>query len=213
VKLANGKSLAADAVLVTLGRTPYTDGLNLEAAGLTLGEKGEIAVDDACRTDVKHIYAIGDVTRQIMLAHYASAQGLVAAAHAAGERVAMHESVVPSAIFTVPEIASVGLTEAQAKETGRNVRAVKFPFMALGRAQASGEPEGFVKIVADADTEEILGVAMIGPEVTELIAEAVMAMRLEATVAELAETIHAHPTFPEALMEASELWLGKAIHI
>jgi dihydrolipoamide dehydrogenase len=162
---------------------------------------------------VKHVYAVGDVTGQILLAHYASARGLAAAAHAAGRRTVHRKPVVPAAIFTVPEIATVGLSEAEAVEAGRAVRAVKFPFLALGRAQAMGEAEGFVKIVADEETREILGVAMIGPEVTELVAEAALAMRLEATVDEMAETIHAHPTYPEALMEAAELWLGQAIHI
>jgi dihydrolipoamide dehydrogenase len=213
VTLEGGETLDADRVLVTLGRRPYTEGLNLPAAGLAAGEKGEIPVDADGLTAVRHVYAVGDVTGEILLAHYASARGLAAAAHAAGHRVPHRRAVVPAAIFTLPEIATVGLTEAQAAETGRAVRAVKFPFMALGRAQAMDEAEGFVKIVADEETQEILGVAMIGPEVTELIAEAALAMQLEATVEELAETIHAHPTYPEALMEAAELWGGRAIHV
>jgi dihydrolipoamide dehydrogenase len=161
---------------------------------------------------VPSIYAIGDVTGKMMLAHAASKQGLIAAEHMAGHNAVMNYRVVPAAVFTHPEVSSVGLSEAQAKEQGVKVKTAKFPFQALGKALVLGEPAGFVKIVADETTGEVLGVHMIGPHVSDLIAEAALAMRLEATVRDIAYTIHTHPTLPEAMGECAEGWLGHAIH-
>jgi dihydrolipoamide dehydrogenase len=159
------------------------------------------------------VFAIGDVAGQPMLAHKGSREGLVAAGVIAGKAEAYDARCVPAVIFTAPEIASVGLTEEQAKESGRETKVGKFPFGASGRAMALLETEGFVKVVADAATDEVLGVHMVGPEVTELIAEAALAIEMGATSEDLARTIHAHPTLPEALMEAAEAVHGVAVHI
>lgn len=206
------KETLADKVLVCVGRTPDTASLHLEAAGVA-AERGRIVTDEECKTNVPGIYAIGDVNGKCLLAHAASAQGVFVAEAIAGHASGMDITTVPSCIYTRPEIASVGLTEAQAKDKGLDVKIGKFPFRANGKALAMGETDGFVKIVADAGYHEILGVHIIGPRATDMIAEAVLAIRMECTATELAGTIHAHPTLSEAVMEAAEDVLGEAIHM
>jgi dihydrolipoamide dehydrogenase len=165
------------------------------------------------QTKVPNVYAVGDVAGQPMLAHKGSKEGLVAAAVIAGQAEEYDAKCVPAVIFTSPEMASVGLTEAQAAEQGLEVKSGSFPFAASGRAMSLMETDGFVKVVADAKTDEVLGVHMVGPEVTELIAEAALAIELGATAEDMARTIHAHPTLPEAMMEAAEAVHGAAVHI
>jgi dihydrolipoamide dehydrogenase len=206
-------TIECDQILSTVGRRPYSAGLQLEKAGLAVDPKGFLAVDAQMRTKVKHIYAIGDLAGQPMLAHKGSKEGLVAAAVIAGQNEAYDARCVPAVIFTSPEMASVGLTEDQCKEKGLAFKAGSFPFAASGRAMSLMETEGFVKIITDAKTDEILGVHMVGPEVTELIAEAALAIEMGATAEDVARTIHAHPTLPEAMMEAAEAVHGMAVHI
>jgi dihydrolipoamide dehydrogenase len=209
-----GETLGADYLLAAVGRAPMTAGLSPAAAGLTLDPHGFLRVDDACRTGVPGVYAIGDVTGRIQLAHMASAMGLAAADHATGDaRARFRDDLVPNCIFTAPEIGTLGLTAEQCREQGREVRTGKFPFAALGKAMAIGETAGFVKIIADAKTDHILGIHIIGPHATDLIAEAVPALSLEITARELARAIHAHPTLGEAVMEAAHAVHGAAIHL
>jgi dihydrolipoamide dehydrogenase len=202
-----------DRVLVSVGRRPNTQGLGLENTGVKLNEKGFIQVDAQLRTSVPHIFAIGDVTSGPLLAHKASKEGLVAAAVMSGENEVLDYRALPAAVFTDPEIATVGLTETEAEAEGYKVRVGKFPFQASGRALSMNESEGMVKLVADAVTDQVLGVHMVGPDVSELIAEAALAIEMGATAEDLALTIHTHPTLPETLMEAAEAVHGKAIHI
>jgi dihydrolipoamide dehydrogenase len=214
IKTKKGEdTIECDQILSTVGRKPYSAGLGLEKAGLAVDDKGFLAVDAQRRTKVQNIYAIGDIAGQPMLAHKGSREGLVAAAVIAGQPEAYDVRCVPAVIFTAPEMASVGLTEEQCKEQGREVRTGQFPFAASGRAMSLMETEGFVKIVADAKTDELLGVHMVGPEVTELIAEAALAIEMGATAEDVARTIHAHPTLPEAMMEAAESVHKMAVHI
>ena len=205
--------LECDQILSTVGRRPYSDGLGLEAAGLATDAGGFLSVDERMRTSVSNIYAIGDIAGQPMLAHKGSKEGQVAAAVIAGKAEVYDARCVPAVIFTAPEMASVGLTEEQCKERGIEFRTGRFPFAASGRAMSLMETDGFVKVVADAETDEVLGVHMVGPEVTELIAEATLAIELGATAEDIARTIHAHPTLPEAMMEAAEAVHGAAVHI
>lgn len=205
--------LEVDKVLVAVGRKPNSKGLGLEKAGVKTDERGFIIVDQQLRTSVEHIFAIGDVTSAPLLAHKASKEGLVAADVITGRNEILDYRALPSAIFTDPEIAVVGLTEEEAAAQGYQVRVGKFPFQASGRALSMNEPEGMVKMVVDAETDQILGVHMIGPEVSELIAEPALGIELGATAEDLALTIHTHPTLPESLMEAAEAVHGKAIHI
>ena len=207
------KSIECDQILSTVGRRPYSEGLGLDKVGLVPDKRGFLAVDNKQRTSVPNIYAIGDIAGQPMLAHKGSKEGLVAAGVIAGKDEVFDSRCIPAVIFTAPEVASVGLTEDQCKEKGIEVKVGKFPFAASGRAMSLMETDGFVKVVADAKTDEVLGVHMVGPEVTELIAEAALAIELGATAEDLARTIHAHPTLPEALMEAAESVHGMAIHI
>jgi dihydrolipoamide dehydrogenase len=165
------------------------------------------------RTKVANIYAIGDIAGQPMLAHKGSKEGLVAAGVIAGHKEEYDARCVPAVIFTAPEMASVGLTEDQCKEKGLSYKTGSFPFAASGRAMSLMDTEGFVKVIADAKTDQVLGVHMVGPEVTELIAEAALAIELGATAEDIARTIHAHPTLPEAMMEAAESVHGMAVHI
>ena len=202
-----------DQIISTVGRKPHTDGLALDAIGLTTDERGFLTVDERMQTKVPHVYAIGDVAGQPMLAHKGSKEGLVAAAVIAGQSEEYDAKCVPAVIFTSPEMASVGLSEVEAEEGGREVKTGSFPFAASGRAMSLMETDGFVKVVADAKTDELLGVHMVGPEVTELIAEAALAIELGATAEDIARTIHAHPTLPEAMMEAAEAVHGAAVHI
>ena len=204
--------LKADMLLSAIGRKPVTEGLNLANAGVKVTERGFIEADDCCRTNVATIFAIGDVTGKIQLAHYATAQGLAAAENAVSQKPRKHDTVVPNVIFTSPEVGTVGLSEADAKKEGRAVKTGKFRFAGLGKALAVGETTGFVKWIADAATGQLLGAAAVGPHATELIAEATLAVRVELTVQELGRTIHAHPTFSEAWMETAHAVHGAAIH-
>jgi dihydrolipoamide dehydrogenase len=212
---AGGKveTFACDVILSTVGRRPNSAGFGLESLGVRI-EKGFVQVDAQRRTNVPGVYAIGDVAGQPMLAHKGSHEGLVAAAAIAGDKgAAFDPACIPAVIFTDPEIASVGLTADEARARGFEPVEGRFPFAASGRALAIDEPDGWVKVVADAKSDRLLGVHMIGPEVTELIAEAALAIELGATAGDLAQTIHAHPTLPEALMEAAEAVHGMAVHI
>ena len=210
---AGDATVKAKAMLVCVGRRPVTQGLNLDAAGLQTDEMGLIPVNEKCRTKAPGIYAVGDVTGMIQLAHRASAMGICAANNAAGRADTHSDCLVPSCIFTSPEIGAVGLTQEQAEEDGMDVRIGKFPFAALGKAQAVQETAGFCKIIADADTDQVLGVHIVGPHATDIVAEAAAAMTLEITAAELARTIHAHPTLAEAVMEAAHAVHGQCIHM
>ncbi|MFF2083263.1 dihydrolipoyl dehydrogenase [Nocardia sp. NPDC058176] len=205
--------LAADVVLVGVGRKPNTGQLGLDIAGIATDTRGFIEVDDRLRTGVEHVSAIGDVTGRALLAHVASHQGLTAADVIAGHDARIDYSVIPAATFTHPEMASVGLTEAAALAAGHQVTVAKFPFAALGRARTFGETEGFVKIVAGRTHGEVLGVHIIGPSASDLIAEGALAISLEATLDELADTIHAHPTLGEIGMETAMAGLGLPVHI
>jgi dihydrolipoamide dehydrogenase len=212
------QKLSADLLLVATGRGPVTTGLGAEELGITM-EKGYIRVDSMYRTNVPHVSAIGDVITvdgapHPQLAHVSSAEGILVAERLAGKDVKpLNYDHVPGCTYCDPEIGSVGLTEAEAKSRGYDVRVGSFPFGVLGRAKMAGETEGFVKIVADKKYDEVLGVHMIGPRSTELVAEAVLALRLECTVEELVKTIHAHPTFSEAVGEAAHATHGAAIHM
>jgi len=202
-----------DLVLVGIGRKFHSDVVTKAGSlGVKVGNRGEILVDERMETNVKGVYAIGDVTGKTMLAHGGSAEGLVAAENATGGNATMDYRVVPDCTFTSPEVARVGLTEEQARATGVDVKVGRFSFMAIGRAHAIGETDGLVKIVGDAKTDEVLGVHIMGHEAGELIASAAVAMKMEATVAEIAHTIHTHPTLSEAVMEAAEDYLGMGIH-
>ena len=203
-----------DAVLSSVGRAPNGKGLGLEEIGVAVDESGFIAVDTQRRTNVPSVLAIGDVTGQPMLAHKGSAEGLVAAAAIAGDKGAAFDPAgIPLVVFTDPEIAAVGLTEDEAREQGFDPVVGKFPFRASGRALSLGEIDGWTKVIADRGTDKVLGVQMVGPEVTELIAEATLALEMGATAKDLAMTIHAHPTLPETLMEAAEDVHRMAVHI
>ena len=202
----------ADKVLVCIGRQPDTDSLHLDKAGVKT-ERGAVIVDEEFRTNVPGIWCIGDANAKCMLAHAASAQGVAVAERLAGKKSGIRTDLVPSCIYTDPEIASVGITEDQAKEAGINYRVGRFPFRGNGRSLILGKGSGFVKIIGDTKYGEILGVHIIGPYATELIAECAAAMHLEACVEDLAETIHAHPTVSESIMEAAENFLGGAIHM
>src|SRR2546425_683749 len=206
--------LEAEMLLVAVGRMPFTQGLGLEGTKIKV-EKGFIQVDEYQQTGEKGVYAIGDVVPTPLLAHLASKEGIVAVEHMAGQKDVrpINLRLVPNCTYCDPEIASVGLTEAKAREEGYEVRVGKFPFSASGKARILGEEEGFVKIVSEKKYDEILGVHIIGPHATELIAEACVAMQLESTAEELGNTMHAHPTVSEAVMEAAEGVHGKTIHI
>jgi dihydrolipoamide dehydrogenase len=212
------QKMQADYLLVATGRGPLTSGLGAEEAGLTM-DRGYIVVDDQFRTNVPGISAVGDVISfgkpgHLQLAHLSTAEGVLVAERLAGQQTQpLNYDQVPKCTFCDPEIGSVGLTEAQAKERGYDVRTGSFPFGVLGRARISGETEGFVKIVAEKTYDEVLGVHIIGPRATELVAEATLALRLECTVEELIRTIHAHPTMSEAMGEAAHATHGAAIHI
>lgn len=205
------QTVDAEVVMIATGRWPNTNGLGLEKIGIEL-ERRSIPVDEQLRTKVRGVYAIGDVTPVPMLAHVASRGGEVAAEVIAGHKSKIDYHVIPSCVYTSPEVAWVGLTEAQARERHGEVNVGKFPFRALGRALTSGHRDGFVKVIAEPKYGEILGVHMIGSHVTDLIAEAVMAMSTEATVEEVFHAVHAHPTLPEAFLEATLDSWHRAIH-
>jgi dihydrolipoamide dehydrogenase len=201
-----------DKILLTVGRRPNTEGIGLEDVGVKLDDHGFVETDASLRTSVPGVYAIGDLAGQPMLAHKASKEGLIAAEAVCGRPSVRDWRCVPAVIFTDPEVASVGLTEAEAVERGHEVAIGKFPFAANGRALSLMETEGFTMVVADKKTDEVLGVHMVGPEVTELIGEATLAIEMGATAEDIALTIHAHPTLPETLMEAAEAVHGMAVH-
>lgn len=211
VEISGGTSVEAERVLIATGRSLNSKGIGLERVGAKT-ERGAIQVNERMETSVSGIYAIGDVTGISLLAHVASMQGLVAAANATGGHAAMDYSAIPNCIYTDPEIASVGLSEPQAKEQGHAVKVGRFNFAALGKAMCIGETAGMVKVVADAETEKVLGVGMVGPHATDIIAEGVLAVRHGLTVHQVAETMHSHPTLPEAVGEAMHDVTGQAIH-
>jgi dihydrolipoamide dehydrogenase len=206
VKAENSKGeiveLKGDYVLVSIGRRPYTDGLNAEAAGVKITDRGQVEVDEYLRTNVPNIYAIGDVVKGAMLAHKAEEEGTFVAEVIAGQKPHINYLLIPGVVYTWPEVAAVGYTEEQLKEKGIKYKTGKFPFMASGRARASMDTDGLVKVLADAETDEILGVHMIGPRTADMIAEAVVAMEFRASAEDIARMSHAHPTYTEAFKEA-----------
>ena len=201
-------------MLVSVGRRPCTRNIGLENIGVTLDSRGWILADERMQTGVPGVYAVGDALgpSKVMLAHVASMEGAVAAENAAGGDRLMDYGLVPGAIFTMPEVANVGLTEAQAREKGIPVRSDTVLFRTMGKAQVIGEIAGEAKIISDAGTGRILGVHIVGPRATDLIAEGTLALKMQCTVKELAETIHAHPTFGEVLLEASFKAMDMSLH-
>ena len=197
------QTLEVDKLIVSIGRVPNTIGLNPEAVGLKLDERGAIVVDDECRTSLPNVWAIGDVVRGPMLAHKAEEEGVAVAERIAGQHGHVNFNTIPWVIYTSPEIAWVGQTEQQLKAEGRAYKAGTFPFLANGRARALGDTTGLVKFLADATTDEILGVHMVGPQVSELISEAVVAMEFKASAEDIARICHAHPSLSEATKEAA----------
>jgi dihydrolipoamide dehydrogenase len=211
----DGKSdtLEADRVLVSVGRRPALAGIDAAALGLSLGSHGEIAVDEQMRTNLPGVYAIGDVVGGLLLAHKAEDEGTVAAEVIAGRPSRMHYGAIPAVVYTTPEIVAVGLTEQQVKESGRPYRVGKFPYSANGRARTAGETTGFVKLIADADTDALLGAHLIGPTASELVAELTLTLEFGGSSEDIALTVHPHPTLSEATREAALGVLGRAIHI
>ena len=210
--LSSGQSVAADTMLISVGRRMNSRGLGLETVGVKTGSREEIVVDEHMETTVPGVYAIGDVTGKSMLAHVASAQGKVAVAHALGTPQSMNYEVIPAGIFTLPEIGRVGVTEQQANERGLQISVGRFRYGGLGKAQAVGEITGQFKIIADKQSQKILGMHIIGPHAADLIHEGALAMQNGLTVTDVADMIHAHPTLSEGLMEAAEDVDGLAIH-
>jgi dihydrolipoamide dehydrogenase len=214
VDIGGGQVLEAEKVMVAINFQPNIENIGLEAAGVELTERGNIAIDENMRTNVPHIYAVGDVATDYRLAHIASAMGMVAA-----ETIAEHPThpidfrMMPRATYCVPQVASFGYTEAQAKEAGYEINVGQFPFQPNGKALGLGERDGFVKIIADAKYGEILGAHMVGPDVTELLPELTLARNAELTAEEIARNVHAHPTLSEALMEAAHAVEGSPIHM
>lgn len=206
-------TIDADKILVTVGRRPNSAGLGLEALGVRLDAKGYVQVDRQQRTNVPGIYAIGDVAGGMLLAHKASREGEVAAEVIAGHKSAMDVRCIPAVVFTDPEIATCGLTEQAARDAGHAVRVGKFPFAALGRALSVNDTDGFAKVVADADSGEILGVHIVGNGASDLISEGALAIEMGAVLHDVALTVHPHPTLGESIMEAAKAALGEAIHI
>jgi dihydrolipoamide dehydrogenase len=208
------KTLEAEQALVAIGFRPNSRDLGLEAVGVKISERGFVEVDERMATNVPGIWAIGDVTGKLMLAHVGSAMGIICAENIAGaETITLDYEMMPRATYCQPQIASFGLTEAQAKERGHEIKVGRFPFQANGKALGMGESTGWVKIITDARYHEILGAHLIGPEVTELLPELTIAQMMELTPAEIARNVHAHPTLSEALMEAAHAAEGEAIHI
>lgn len=210
----DAQDLYTDKVMQAIGFAPRTDGYGLDKTGVELTDRGAIKIDDYMRTSVPHIYSIGDCTAKLMLAHLAEAQGLVAAETIAGaETIAIDYNMVPRATYCQPQIGSFGYSEQQAKDKGYDVKTAKFPFVANGKAHGLGDATGFVKIIADAKHGELLGVAMIGPDVTELLPELTLAQLWDLTAEEVARNIHAHPTLSEAIKEAAHGISGHMINI
>jgi dihydrolipoamide dehydrogenase len=218
VKAENSKgeiiSLEGDYALVSVGRRPYTAGLEADKAGVKISERGMVEVNDHLQTNVSNIYAIGDVVRGAMLAHKAEEEGTMVAEILAGQKPHIDYNLIPGVVYTWPEVAAVGKTEEQLKEAGVAYKAGSFPFKALGRARAGGDIDGFVKILADAKTDEVLGVHMIGARCADLIAEAVTAMEFRASAEDISRMSHAHPTFAEAIKEAAlAATANRALHV
>ena len=218
VKAENAKgeiiTLEGDYSLVSVGRRPYTDALNAYKAGVKVTERGQIEVNDHLQTSVSNIYAIGDVVRGAMLAHKAEEEGVMVAEILAGQKPHIDYNLIPGVVYTWPEVAAVGKTEEQLKAEGVEFKAGSFPFKALGRARAGGDTDGFVKILADAKTDEVLGVHMIGARCADLIAEAVTAMEFRASAEDISRMSHAHPTFAEAIKEAAlAATENRALHV
>ncbi len=218
VKADNNKGeelvLDADYCLVAVGRKPYTDNLGLEKAGVKIDERGRVEVNDHLQTNIPGIYAIGDVVKGAMLAHKAEEEGTFVAEVIAGQKPHINYNLIPGVVYTWPEVASVGYTEEQLKENGTPYKAGSFPFKASGRARASMDTDGLVKVLAHKDTDEILGVHMIGPRCADMIAEAVVAMEFRASAEDIARISHAHPTFTESFREAAlDATAKRAIHI
>ncbi|MFH7014713.1 dihydrolipoyl dehydrogenase [Flavobacterium sp.] len=207
-------TLEGDYSLVSVGRRPYTDGLNADKAGVKISDRGQVEVNDHLQTNVPNIYAIGDVVRGAMLAHKAEEEGTMVAEILAGQKPHIDYNLIPGVVYTWPEVAAVGQTEEQVKASGTEYKVGSFPFKALGRARASGDLDGFVKIIADAKTDEVLGVHMIGARTADLIAEAVTAMEFKASAEDISRMSHAHPTFAEAVKEAALAATdNRAIHV
>jgi dihydrolipoamide dehydrogenase len=206
------ETLDADRVLVSIGRRPLLTGIDVKALGIATDKRGAIQVDSRMRTNVPNVYAIGDVVGGKLLAHKAEEEGVIAAEVIAGKPSEMHYRSMPSVVYTWPEIATVGLAEHEVKESGRKYSIGKFPFTANGRARTMGETSGFVKVIADAETDEMLGVHMIGPNVSELISEIVLAFEYRGASEDVGMTVHSHPTLSEAVKEAALGALGRSIH-
>ena len=214
LELTGGRdaTLEVDKVLVAVGRRPNSEGLGLEEVGVKI-ERGFVPTDKRMRTNVPGIYAIGDLVGQPMLAHKASREGEVVAEVIAGHKSEMDVRTIPAVIFSDPEIASAGITAEEAEKKGRKIKIGKFPFVALGRAIANADTDGFVKVIIDADSKEVLGIHVVGNGASDVIAEAALAIEMGALADDISLTIHAHPTLPEAIMEAAKASLGEAIHI
>ena len=207
------QQISVDKLIVAVGRTPNTEGLDAEACGLTLDEKGFIKVDDQCQTNLPNVYAIGDVVRGPMLAHKASDEGVAVAERIAGQAGHINYHTIPWVIYTWPEIAWVGMTEQALEESGIDFKIGTFPFIANSRARATGDTTGMVKILADKQSDKILGVHILGPNASELISEAVLAMEFDASSEDIARTIHGHPSLSEAIHEAALDVDNRALHI
>ncbi|EYB68103.1 dihydrolipoamide dehydrogenase [Deinococcus phoenicis] len=213
VKTGEKRTEVFDRVLVAVGRRPRTDGLNAQAAGVTVTDRGFIPADAQQRTNVPHIFSIGDVAGNPMLAHKAMKEGLVAAEVIAGKPAAQDAVAIPGVVYTSPELAWVGLTEAEAKDKGYEVKTGNFPFSASGRAMTLQQTDGFVKMVVEKDTDLVLGVHIVGPHASDMLGEASLALEMAATASDIALTIHAHPTLGESVLEAAESVHKQAIHI
>ncbi len=218
VKADNAKGeelvLEGDYTLVSVGRKPYTEGLNADKAGVALDERGRVITNEHLQTSQSHIYAIGDVVKGAMLAHKAEEEGVFVAEVIAGQKPHINHLLIPGVVYTWPEVAAVGYTEEELKSKGIAYKAGSFPFKASGRARASMDTDGFIKVLADTTTDEVLGVHMIGPRCADLIAEAVMAMEFKATAEDIARICHAHPTFTESLKEAAlAATANRALHM
>lgn len=205
--------IEGDYVLVSVGRKPLTGGIDTVALGLDVGKRGEILVDDQMKTNLPNVFAIGDCVPGPMLAHKAEEEGVVAAEVIAGQKAHMHYKSIPSVVYTWPEIASVGLTEAQLKESGRAYKVGRFPFSANGRARTMGATTGFAKFLTDAKTDELLGAHIVGPNASEMVAEVVLGFEYRASADDIGGTVHAHPTLSEVTKEAALAALGRALHI
>ena len=207
-------TLEGDYSLVSVGRRPFTDGLNADKAGVKISERGQIEVNDHLQTSVSNIYAIGDVVRGAMLAHKAEEEGTMVAEILAGQKPHINYNLIPGVVYTWPEVAAVGQTEEQLKAAGIDFKSGSFPFKALGRARAGGDLDGFVKILADSKTDEVLGVHMIGARCADLIAEAVTAMEFHASAEDMARICHPHPTYSEGIKEAAlAATENRALHV